>query len=121
MLAENASASDIGQVGWRFQVETNVQQGVFSRAWQAAALSRMQASGTVDGRAPSFTSLNMAIREDEVTETSVFRVRLVVEWTTRNLEPAGRTEIVATTYQDARWSKEGDPFRLYCTGVLRIN
>ena len=121
MLGETASAIDISRVGWSFQAEANVQQGVFDRAWQVMGASRMQAVGTADGTRAPFTPLGMAIRADDVTHTAVFRVRLVVEWFTRNLERAGRTEVVVGSYQDARLHTSGAPFWPYCAGVLRIN
>lgn len=118
LLDESASATDIDRVGWRFQVETNVEQGVFERDWQYVGASRSQATRTADGRPAAFTPIQMTIRADELKGTDVFRVRLVVEWFTRNLEPAGSAEIVATRYQLARAAAD-EPSLPYCTGVLR--
>ena len=119
LLDESASATDIDRVGWRFQVETNVEQGVFDRDWQYVGASRSQATGTADGRPAAFAPIQVAVRADDVTSTTdVFRVRVVVEWFTRNLEPAGRAEIVAGRYQPARAAAD-EPSWPYCTGVLR--
>jgi hypothetical protein len=120
-LDQSASPISISRVAWRFEAETNVQQGVFDRDWQYVRASGVQAAGTADGTGPSFTPLQIPIRPNDVTDNSVFRVRLVVEWFTGNPEPAGSAEIVTNRYEVGGQPRSDSQFQPYCAGTLTTN
>ena len=101
LLDAGSSVTDIRRVGWWFELEMNREENIFHREWLAVGRSRAQVVAAVEGRPARFTSLSMPNRVREMDPTTVFRVLLVVEWYTRNVELAGRAEVVANRYQEA--------------------
>jgi hypothetical protein len=117
-LNDESSPIDITQVAWRFELEMNQQQGVFDRNWQKVGTSRSQAAGTARDRPAPFSALALRPRTQDANATAVYRVRVIVAWFTRNLEPAGEIELLAAPYQAAD-AQPSDPPLPYCAAVLR--
>lgn len=116
-LDPESDATDISHVAWRFVLETNEQQHILDADWLPAGASRTQAAGTAQGRAAPFTSLSLRTRTQDMPDTVVYRVRVVVEWFTRNIELAGHAELLAAPYQAANATPDDSQWP-YCAGVL---
>ena len=111
-----ADIRNIRSLGWSFELEMNRQDTVFNREWETVARSRRQTTAAVDDRATTFTPLNLAYDARRDDETAVFRVRVIVEWFTRNLESAGRFEFVLTNYLEGDNEYQGSGSAL-CAGA----
>ena len=94
----DADIENIRTVGWSFQLEMNHQTAVFTRDWETVARSRRQTTAAVDDRPTAFTPMSLRYDARGDDATAVFRVRVIVEWLTRNLELAGSVEFVLTSY-----------------------
>jgi len=116
VLNPAAQETDINRIGWWVELESNRQESVFDRDWQIVGRSRRQMATARIGEAASFSPLSMRYGGRDVARTDVFRVRVVIEWYTRNFEVAGHTEIVANTYQEAGDELIG-AWPPYCAGV----
>lgn len=116
-LDPDARTHDIRRISWRFELEMNRQERVFDRDWEAVDESRRQSAPTVAGRPANLSPLSLRYQSaGEIEQTSVFRVRVIVEWYTRNLELAGRADVVANRYQEGR-DERLDSWPMYCSGV----
>ena len=117
MLDPGASETHIKRIGWWFELELNHAQNVFDRAWQRVGRSRSQSAPAVHRQPARFTPLTLPNNLPDIDDNAVFRVRVIVEWYTRNVELAGRAEIVANRYQEAG-NELIDPWPMYCHGTL---
>jgi hypothetical protein len=116
MLDPRARASDINRIGWRFELEMNRRERLFDRDWETVDQSRRQIASTAAGRQAAFTPLTVRYHADAIEDTSIFRVRVIIEWYTRNFEIAGRAEVVANRYQEGGDELIGS-WPLHCSGV----
>ena len=110
---------DIRRIAWRFELEMNSQDRVFDRDWEMVDQSRRQMSPSMAGRPARFSPLWLRYHSRDIAMTSVFRVRVIVEWYTRNFELAGRAELVANRYQEGRDERLGS-WPVYCSGVRPV-
>jgi hypothetical protein len=92
---------DIRQVAWHVELQENRLDRLFDREWVRVAESRSQQGAVSSSRPTSFGPLTMDYGASRDQETSVFRVVVVVEWLTRNLELAGRGSVLAPSYLEA--------------------
>lgn len=117
LLDPDASAEHIRRIGWHFEVETNELQSIFERAWQRVDRSAWQVAPANTTRPAAFNALRSQFSVGPVEDTAAVRVRIVVEWYTRNDEVAGRAELVPNTYREgnAEFTGEWPP---YCRVVL---
>lgn len=116
LLNPDARESDINRIGWWFEVEANRHERVFDREWETVDRSRRQMAPARSGQPANFTPLTVRVGSREIGRTEVFRVRVIIEWYTRNFEIAGHTEIVANTYQEGRDELIGS-WPPFCAGV----
>lgn len=117
LLDPDASAEHIRRIGWRFDVETNELQNIFDRAWQPLHGSAWQVAPASATRPAAFDTLRSRFGDGTVGDTTAVRVRIVVEWYTRNDEVAGRAELLPYTYRegDAQFNGEWPTF---CRAVI---
>ena len=116
-LDSDARTHDIRRVSWRFELEMNRRERLFDRAWVTVDESARQSALTVAGRPANFTPLSVRYQPTAgIEQTSLFRVRVIVEWHTRNFELAGRAEAVANRYQEGR-NERLDSWPMFCSGV----
>jgi hypothetical protein len=116
LLDAGSSVTDIRRIGWWFEVEMKRAERLFDSEWQNVGRSRAQAVGAVSGQPARFTPLTFAFDTSDLPTTGVYRVRVIVEWYTRNVELAGRAEIIANRYQEADDPLIGS-WPIYCDGV----
>ena len=112
----DADIENIRTVGWSFELEMNRQETVFNRDWETVARSRRQTTAAVDGRPTAFSPMSLQYDARGDDDTAVFRARVIVEWLTRNLEPAGRVEFVLTNYLEGDNEFQGSGSAL-CAGA----
>jgi hypothetical protein len=98
---DRGDSNDIRHVSWHVELQSNRLEWLFERDWRPAAASRSQQTGVSTSRPAQFTSLEIDYRAARDEETAIFRVLVVVEWRTRNLELAGRGEVIAPSYLQA--------------------
>jgi hypothetical protein len=116
LLDAEASSRDISRVGWFLELQMNRAQDVFHRDWETVSRSRTQVLGLSSGQAARFAPLTVR-HEGGAGDTEVYRVRMVIEWYTRNLELAGNATIVANHYQEAADERIG-AWPPYCRGSI---
>jgi hypothetical protein len=117
LLDRDASTTHISRIGWRFDVETNLLQHIFERQWRPIHQSAWQVAPANTTRPAAFNPLRSRFGDGSVELTTAVRVRIVVEWYTRNDEVAGRAELMPHTYReaDAEFDGQWSPF---CRAVL---
>ena len=116
-LDPSSSTRHIRRIGWRFEIETNRRESLFERDWIPVDGSRWQVAAALDGRSAAFTPLSIKVQTDARQTTELFRVRVIVEWYTRNDEVAGRAELIPTSYREGNQLLTGS-WPAFCSGVL---
>ena len=100
LTAEPALVATTGKqrVGWRFMVEQNHLDTLFTRAWQPVAHSRRRTSLVAAGEAAAFRPQHVAIEAPQTDPTAVFRVVIAGYWFSGGAVAQSVT-FVATRYQ----------------------
>lgn len=117
LLDPDASTTHISRIGWRFDVETNLLQHIFERQWRPIHQSAWQVAPANATRPAAFNPLRSRFGDGAVEDTTAVRVRIVVEWYTRNDEVAGRAELMPHTYREANAEFDGE-WSPFCRAVL---
>jgi hypothetical protein len=110
---------DIKRLAWSFELQTNRLEKLFEEHWQTVARSGRQIATPVGDRAANFGPLSVAIDGSSIGPTTIFRVLVIAEWHTRNLELAGRAERVPVSYLEDLGAAQ--PVRSEgCRGLTRV-
>jgi hypothetical protein len=117
LLDPGSSTRHISRIGWRFDVETNRLQNIFDRAWRPSHTSAWQVAPASSTRPAAFNPLRSRFGGSDEPDMTAVRVRMVIEWYTRNDEVAGRAELVPHTYREgnAEFDGQWEPF---CRALL---
>lgn len=114
--ARDAGTGRSRDVSWRVEVISNHQQSLFSASWATLGTSLMQISGAVDGAPADFSAGTINVDPTQLDNTTVVRVRIIVEWYSPRLEVIARSEIVLPSYVAGEDSSE--PPLFHCPAVL---
>ncbi|HYI23123.1 MAG TPA: hypothetical protein VEX62_10850 [Candidatus Limnocylindrales bacterium] len=90
--------SHLESMGWRVELQMNRLDTLFDSEWETIARSRRQLARAINDRPADFKPLTLALNAQQAVPSAVFRVLVVVEWYTRNVELAGRGALVAPLY-----------------------
>ncbi len=90
--------SHLESMGWRAELQMNRLDTLFDSEWETVARSRRQIARAINDQPADFKPLTLALNAQQAQPSAVFRVLVVVEWYTRNVELAGRGELIATRY-----------------------
>ena len=90
--------SHLESMGWRAELQMNRLDTLFDSEWETVARSRRQLARAINDQPANFKPLTLALNAQQTPPSAVFRVLVVVEWYTRNVELAGRGELIASRY-----------------------
>ena len=90
--------SDLETMGWRVELQMNQLDTLFDSEWETVARSRRQLAPAIRNQPANFGPLTVQLSADLARPSAVYRVLVVAEWYTRNVELAGRGELVASSY-----------------------
>jgi hypothetical protein len=115
------AASDAGtgrrrDVAWSVELLSNHQQSLFTASWTSLGISLMQFSNAVDGASADFSTSTLVVDPSTFDNTTVVRVRIIVEWYSPGLEVIARSEIVLPSYIAGEGSSA--PPLFHCPAVL---
>lgn len=117
LLDPQASTEHITRIGWRFDIETNQLQNIFDRAWLPIRQSAWQVAPASNTRPAAFNPLRSRFGSRDIARTTAVRVRIVIEWYTRNDEVAGRAELTPRTYREGNDEFDGE-WEHFCRAVI---
>ncbi len=90
--------SHLESMGWRAELQMNRLDTLFDSEWETVARSRRQIARAINDRPADFNPLTLVLNSQQTQPSAVYRVLVVVEWYTRNVELAGRGELIASRY-----------------------